>query len=143
LAAQSGQRWRKFIVTRTTLDEQGHKRRGNVGRTISIEDYERTTRPALVGAYARGGYCWVMIGSTQYGRALREPDVVPRALRYYASLARRGELVYRVDPYKSGRGPVDFNFDWSFDYYPMAYERPGPTVLIYKLNDAKCARDKH
>jgi hypothetical protein len=143
LAARSGHRWNKFIVTRTTIDEQGRKRRGNVGRTITIEDYERTTRPALIGSYARGGYCWVVIGSTQYGRALREPEVVPRALRYYASLARRGDLVFRADPYKPGQGPVEFNFDWSFDYYPVAYRRPGPTVLIYKLHEARCASDRH
>jgi hypothetical protein len=134
----SGIRWRKFIVTRTTVDEQGRKRRGNVGRTIRIEDYERTTRPALIGSYARGGFCWVVIGSTQYGRAFAEPDQVPKAIRYYRSLPRHADLVYRVDPYKPGKGPVKFNFDWSFDFYPMAYERPGPTVIVYRLKEAKC-----
>jgi hypothetical protein len=135
----TGRRWTKFIVTRTTIDEQGRRRRGNVGRTITIEDYERITRPALVGAYARGGFCWVVIGSTQYGRALVEREEVPRALRYYRTLDRHGDLVYSVDPYKNGSGPVDFNFDWSFDYYPMAYERPGPTVVVYRLREATCA----
>jgi hypothetical protein len=136
----AGRRWRKFITTRTTVDEQGRKRRGNVGRTIPIEDYERTTRPALIGSYERGGFCWVMIGSTQYGRALASPEEVPKAIRYYRSLARHGDLVFRTDPYKPREGPVDFNFDWSFDYYPMAYERPGPTVIIYRLREADCAR---
>jgi hypothetical protein len=51
----SGRRWNKLLTTRTTLDEQGHKRRGGVGRTIAIEDYERITRPELVGAYAGAG----------------------------------------------------------------------------------------
>jgi hypothetical protein len=135
----SGARWRKFIVTRTTVDEQGRKRRGNVGRTISIEDYERTTRPSLIGSYARGGFCWVVIGSTQYGRAFAEPGSVPKAIRYYRSLPRHGDLAYRVDPYRPGKGPVEFNFDWSFDFYPMAYERPGPTMIVYRLRDAQCA----
>jgi hypothetical protein len=134
----SGARWRKFLVTRTTVDEQGRKRRGNVGRTISIEDYERTTRPALIGSYARGGYCWVVIGSTQYGRAFREPGQVPKAIRYYRALPRHGDLVYRSSPYKAGKGPVAFNFDWSFDSYPMAYERPGPTMIIYRLREGEC-----
>lgn len=141
-ATKSGVRWRKFIVTRTTVSEQGRKRRGNVGRTISIEDYERTTRPALIGSYARGGFCWVVIGSTQYGRAFAEPKEVPKAIRYYRSLPRHGDIVFRVDPYKPGAGPVDFNFDWSFDYYPMAFERPGPTVIIYRLRDADCSRSR-
>jgi hypothetical protein len=137
-ATGSGARWRKFIVARTTLTEQGTK--SNVGRTISIEDYERTTRPALIGSYERGGFCWVVIGSTQYGRALREPAKVPRALRYYRALARHGDLVYAVRPYKAGKRPVEFNFDWSFDFYPLAYERPGPTVLIYRLHAGACGK---
>jgi hypothetical protein len=136
-ATASGARWRKFITTRTTIDVHGHKQ--SVGRTISVEDYERVTRPALVGSYERGGFCWVMIGSTQYGRALRDPVEVPRAIDYYRTLARHGDRVFGADPYKSGERPVAFNFDWSFDYYPMAYERPGPTVLIYRLHEAKCA----
>jgi hypothetical protein len=140
LAAQSGRRWNKFIVTRTTIDQRGRKRRGNVGRTITIEDYERTTRPALIGSYERGGYCWVVIGSTQYGRALREPEEVPRAIRYYRALARRADVVFRTSPYKPGQSPVDFNFDWSFDYYPMAYQRPGPHVAIFRLRDGRCAQ---
>jgi hypothetical protein len=136
----SGRRWYKLLTARTTVDEQGRKRRGNVGRTIGLEDYERTTRPALIGSYARGGYCWVVIGSTQYGRVFADPGQVPKAIRYYASLPRHGDIVHRVDPYQPGKGPVRFNFDWSFDYYPMAYERPGPTVIIYRLREARCAR---
>ena len=38
-------------------------------------------------------------------------------------------------------GPVRFNFDWSFDYYPRAYERPGPAVLVYRLQGGACAHD--
>jgi Dolichyl-phosphate-mannose-protein mannosyltransferase len=136
----TGKRWLKFLTTRTTIDvDTGRKRRGGVGTTISIEDYERTTRPDLVGAYERGGYCWVMIGSTQYGRVLVEPAKAPNALPYYRMLADHGRRVYRIDPYKPGKGPVDFSFDWSFDYYPMAYERPGPTVIVYRLDRASCA----
>ena len=134
----SGRRWNKFLTTRTTLDEQGHRRRGGIGRTIRVEDYERTTRPALVDSYERGGYCWAVIGSTQYGRALVAPHAVPRAIRYYSALRRHGELRYRVLPYKRGKGPVEFNFDWSFDYYPLAYQRPGPTVLVYRLRGPAC-----
>jgi hypothetical protein len=78
-------------------------------------------------------------GSTQYGRALADPGEVPLAPAYYRELARRGRLVYRASPYSQGRGPVDFSFDWSFDYYPRAYSRPGPTVLVYRLHGGACA----
>jgi len=63
---------------------------------------------------------------------------VPNAIRYYRELGRRGELVHKVDPYRAGHGPVDFSFDWSFDYYPLAYERPGPTIVVYRLRGGKC-----
>ena len=43
-----------------------------------------------------------------------------------ASSGAAAKVVYRASPYGEGKGPVKFNFDWSFDYYPLAYERPGP-----------------
>ena len=38
--------------------------------------------------HARGGYCWVVSRSTQYGRASADPEEVPNALAYYRELAR-------------------------------------------------------
>ncbi len=136
---RSGRRWIKFPTGRTTVDDQGRQRRGGKGRFVSVEDYERTLRPALIDAYERGGYCWVVAGSTQYGRALRDPGEVPRAIRYYRALARRAEVVYRVSPFAAGRAPVKFDFDWSFNQYPRAYERPGPSVVVYRLTGGRCA----
>ena len=135
---ESGRRWIKFPTGRTTVDEQGRQRRGGKGRFVSVEDYERTLRPALIEAYVRGGYCWVMAASTQYGRALGEPSEVPRAIRYYQALARRAAVAHRISPYEPGEGPVDFNFDWSFNQYPQAYERPGPSVVIFRLRNGAC-----
>jgi hypothetical protein len=136
---RSGRRWVKFPTGRTTVDEQGRRRRGGKGRFVSVEDYERTLRPELIDAYVRGGYCWVVTGSTQFGRAQRAPREVPRAIRYYRALARRGVVVHRVTPYKAGAGPVEFDFDWSFNHYPRAYARPGPSVVVHRLNDGRCA----
>ena len=56
-----------------------------------------------------------------------------------AALARRADVVYRVTPYADGEGPVEFDFDWSFNQYPRAYERPGPSVVVYRLRDGRCA----
>jgi Dolichyl-phosphate-mannose-protein mannosyltransferase len=137
-ATPSGRRWNKFPTGRTRFDPARPEHRGRP-RFVSVENYERTLRPALVGFYERGGYCWVVIGSTQYGRALVDRDQVPDAIAYYRELARRARLVYRASPYRSGEGPVEFNFDWSFDYFPRAYARPGPTVLVYRLHGGRCA----
>ena len=100
---------------------------------MGIEDYERTLSPALIGWYEREGFCWVISGSTQSGRAQAEPRAVPQAIAYYRALAKQAQLVYRVSPYSPGSGPVAFNFDWSFDYYPLAYHRPGPEMSVYRL----------
>jgi len=105
---------------------------------LTIEDYERTLAPALI-PYERNGFCcWVLSGSTQYGRAYADPAAVPLAIAYYRALARDGEVVFRASPYRAGEHPSAFNFDWSFDYYPLAYNRPGPQVTIYRLHGGGC-----
>jgi hypothetical protein len=78
------------------------------------------------------------VGSTQQGRALAEPAAVPLAVAYYRALASQGRVVYHVSPYASGAHAVAFNFDWIFDYYPMAYQRPGPEMTIYRLSGGLC-----
>jgi hypothetical protein len=122
-ATPSGVRWIKWVTANNTG-----------GRPVKLEDYERTLRPRLLGAYRRGGYCWVITGSTQYGRAFAAPRAVPGAIRYYAALRRQARLVYRVSPYGAGRRAVPFSFDASFLYYPPAYERPGPEIAVYRLD---------
>ena len=57
---------------------------------------------------------------------------------HYRALARQGEVTYRSSPYARGQGPVAFNFDWSFDYYPLAYHRPGPEMTVYRLRAGRC-----
>src|ERR1019366_5043849 len=109
------------------------------GRQVTIEDYVRTLAPALLGYYERHGYCWVISGSTQSDRAFADPRAVPLALAYYRALAQQGEVVYRASPYAHRPGPVAFNFDWSFDYSPLAYRRPGPAMTVYRLRGGRCA----
>ena len=123
----NGFRWNKWPTTRAT--------RAQGGGIVRFEDYERTTEPALLDRYRRGGFCWVVSGSTQYGRAFAAPDEVPQAIAYYRALAREGELLYEVRP--SGE-PEPFSFDFSFNAYPLQYERMGPEVKIYRLHGGRC-----
>ena len=134
----NGNRWVKFPTSRSRFANDGSTLPGN-GRVVNIEDYERVLRPELIDDYEAGGYCWVISGSTQRGRAEVEPDQVPGALQYYRELERRAELVHVSSPYGPGEDPVRFNFDWSFDYYPRAYDRPGPEMRIYHLKGGQCA----
>jgi 4-amino-4-deoxy-L-arabinose transferase-like glycosyltransferase len=109
---------------------------------VGLENYETTLHPALIGFYQHEGYCWVITGSTESGRAFADRKAVPGAIAYYRRLAREGEVVYRASPYGRGQGggrdSVAFNFDWSFDYYPLAYQRPGPQMTIYRLHGGRC-----
>jgi hypothetical protein len=107
---------------------------------VGIENYERTLSPALLGYYRRHGYCVVVSGSTQYGRAFADPREAPLAIAYYRALRSQGEVIFRASPYARGKRPVAFGFDWSFDYYPLAYHRPGPTMTVYRLHGGRCGR---
>jgi hypothetical protein len=133
----NGNRWVKYPTSRSNIANDGSEIPGP-GRLVNIEDYERTLYPGLVDQYLEQGYCWVVTGSTQRGRAEVEPEVVPRALAYYRELERRGEIVFMASPYRKGADPVEFNFDWSFDYYPLAYHRPGPIMTVYRLHGGQC-----
>jgi 4-amino-4-deoxy-L-arabinose transferase-like glycosyltransferase len=137
LVTGNGNRWIKFKTSRSRVNNDGTLRRG-IGRRVKLEDYERTTRPQLIDSYEHGGFCHVVTGSTQYGRAFAEPGQVPNAIRYYDELKRRGKVVFRVSPYDEGAGRVAFSFDDSFNYRPLAYARPGPEIVIYRLSGGRC-----
>jgi 4-amino-4-deoxy-L-arabinose transferase-like glycosyltransferase len=130
-------RWTKYPTLRLVLDpstglpEPPHQ-------TVLLENYERTLGPALIPYYERHGYCWVISGFTQSGRAFADPQTVPNAIAYYRALAQQAQVVYQASPYASGQGPVPFSFDWTFDYYPLAYDRPGPTMTVYRLHGGRC-----
>jgi 4-amino-4-deoxy-L-arabinose transferase-like glycosyltransferase len=137
--ASNPYRWKKYASLLSRISASGALQ-ADAPQLVSIENYERTLSPALIGYYERHGYCWVVSGSTQSARAFADPKAVPHAIAYYRALATRGEAVYRASPYARGQGPVAFNFDWSFDYYPLAYQRPGPAMTVYRLHGGRCGR---
>jgi hypothetical protein len=130
-------RWRPYPTAVSTLNAAGRPVRGPA-RPIHIDQYESHLFPALLSRYVAHGYCWVITGSQQSGRAFVRSSAAPGAIAYYAALARRGRLVYRVSPYLAGSRPPGFNFDWSFDYYPRQYRLPGPEITIYRLDGGSC-----
>jgi hypothetical protein len=134
---KNGARWSKFPTSRSNIANDGSYVPGP-GRIVNVEDYERTLYPGLIDTYAQRGYCWVVVGSTQRGRAEAQPNVVPKAIAYYKALDQRAKLAFEASPYGKGKGPVKFNFDWTFDFYPLAYARPGPVMQIYRLSGGKC-----
>jgi 4-amino-4-deoxy-L-arabinose transferase-like glycosyltransferase len=135
LQSANGDRWVRYPSLRILLPTKDLP----VSHSVRVEDYERTLSPALLDYYRQHGYCWVLSGSTQSGRALADDKAVPSALAYYRALAEQARVLYRVTPYGSGQRSVAFNFDWSFDYYPLAYQRPGPAMTVYRLLGGRCA----
>ncbi len=139
LITSNGNRWVKYPTSRSKIDPRTGERIPGEGTIVNIEDFERVLRPELVDLYEDQGYCWVVVGSTQRGRAEAEPGSAPGAIAYYRELERRAEVSYDGSPYVKGKGPVRFNFDWTFDYYPLAYHRPGPEMTVYHLTGGRCS----
>ena len=110
------------------------------GRWSAFPDFLTHVGPRrILGLYERDGYCWVVTGSIAEGRAVADPHAVPKALAYYATLAAQGTPVFSASPYTGATSSLPFNFDWSFDYYPIAYTRPGPVVTVWRLHGGACA----
>ena len=124
--AANGELWKKYPSLLSRISPSGALEPNDV-RQVGIEEYERTLAPALIGYYVSHGYCWVLSGSTQSGRAFADPRAVPAALAYYRALGEQGQVVFRASPYARG-----------FDYYPLAYRRPGPEMTIYRLHGGRC-----
>jgi hypothetical protein len=136
----NGYRWIKYPLSKSTIDPKtGRPYRDGLAQLVNIEDFERVLTPGLISTFEHGQYCWVVVGSSQRGRAEAEPRAVPGALAYYRELERRSTVAHEVSPYAKGKGSVNFNFDWTFDYYPLAYDRPGPQMTIYRLQGGRCA----
>jgi Dolichyl-phosphate-mannose-protein mannosyltransferase len=136
----SGARWQRFPTWLTNIDI-GTGAALPVGeRTyVPVDEYERTLRPALLTQYEAENYCWVVIGSLQAGRSFAQPKIAPAAIAYYAQLANHAQLLYHVSPFSRGSRAVPFSFDWSIDYYPSQYARPGPEISVYRLTGGQCA----
>ena len=127
-------------VALVLLQRQDDHRRGACP-VVKLEDYERTTRPELVESYARRR---LLLGRHRLDAVrprVRGPEGrAGRARRYYDELKRqrRSRLPRRARTARTPRR-VPFSFDYSFNYYPLTYERPGPEIVIYRLDGGKCA----
>ena len=136
----NGNRWNKYPLSRSKIDPKTGRTLPGEGAVVNIEDFEKVLRPEIVAFFEQQAYCWVVVGSTQRGRAEVEPEQVPHALAYYKELERRSKVAFEASPYARGKGPVRFNFDWTFNYYPLAYNRPGPLMTVYRLQGGTCAQ---
>ena len=129
--ADPRRQWTRFHRTKAIVEELRREYRG-AGRRGDFQNYERTLTPALIDVYRRDGFCWIVTGSTQYGRAQAEPTRAPEAMRYYRALRSEADVVFRTSPAKD---LPRYQVDKSFNYVDGAYDRPGPEMIVYKLRD--------
>ena len=97
--------------------------------------YAATLEPGLIDLYRQQGFCLVMTMSVIRGRA--ETAKVPQALAYYDRLERESKRVFYASPYDEGARKVPLHYDFSYNYYPTAFARPGPEIWIYELENCK------
>jgi hypothetical protein len=97
--------------------------------------YPSLLKPEYVDAYRKTGFCLVATMSVIRDRAFTAK--LGPALAYYDRLMHEGKVVFHASPYDEGATPPRFDFDLSYNYYPRAFNRPGPEVTIYKLRDCK------
>jgi hypothetical protein len=135
----TGARWQLWNPFVTDVDARGNHLPPGEHRYVAIDEYERTLRPELLQEYENGGYCWVVIGSLQAGRSFAQPKIAPSAIAYYAALSNQARLMFHISPFANGDRAVPFSFDWSIDYYPSQYVRPGPELSVYQLTSGRCA----
>jgi hypothetical protein len=95
--------------------------------------YANTLRPDLVDHYRKAGFCLVATMNVIRGRA--ENAQLPDALAYYRRLRAESRQIRHITPFKLGRKPVPLHYDFSYDYYPTAYYRPGPDIRLYQLGN--------
>jgi hypothetical protein len=107
--------------------------------------YARYLSDRLVRAYISHDYCWVVASSDYWGLTLKDPIVGERARNYYAALNRYGSVRYSASPWGSADRPggpghdvVPFDYDFTYDFYPLSYTRPGPMVQVYRLHGGRC-----
>jgi hypothetical protein len=97
--------------------------------------YADTLNPGLIDAYRSEGFC--LIATMNVIRDRAENAKLPHALAYYRRLRAESTQILHSSPFKPGRTPVPLHYDFSYDYYPTAYYRPGPDVRLYRLHDCR------
>ncbi|MDX6376328.1 MAG: hypothetical protein QOE98_631 [Gaiellaceae bacterium] len=98
--------------------------------SVLARGFDVQPQPADVDAYRQLGACYVLSQHT-YRQRMEARD---RALSdaYYRRLREASDGVRTFSPFRAGT-TVPLHFDWSFDYYPDEYVRPGTEVTIYHL----------
>jgi hypothetical protein len=130
-------RWDRWVRSPEERDRLAEEHPGARHRA-DFQNYQYTLWPGLIDFYREEGICWVVTSSMQRGRAELDPSRVPEAIDYYERLADQGELVFEALPVEREEDLTHFQFDWTFNYYPGSFQRPGPIMRVYRLSGGNC-----
>ncbi|MGE5619205.1 MAG: ArnT family glycosyltransferase [Sphingomonadaceae bacterium] len=85
--------------------------------------------------YRQNGFDYLAVSSFLYDRAFADPDAYSDRVEFYQRLDRELPLVATFSPRGDGQ-PVPFDLD-DLDtpfWHLFAYDRPGPTIKVYRLD---------
>ena len=129
----NGTRWRKWPTSRSHVKQRRHaaQARARAGRQArGLRAHARSR--ASSGLRARR----LLLGRDRLDAVRPRATPSPRRSRTRCATttrcARRGRRRLPRSPYAGAPGRA-FSFDFSFNSYPLAYERPGPEIVIYRL----------
>jgi hypothetical protein len=135
----ASERWSRWQRTPQLARRLARVHRG-AGKRADFQNYPYTLFPAMLDVYRDAGACWYVSSSTQRGREIVQPERTPDAIAFYRALDRESEVVFRASPLPAGTPPPPFQWDLSFNYYGLSYERPGPVMTVHRLRDCRPAR---
>lgn len=136
--SRAGYRWER--LTRTGEDKKALIRKypklaGKIRRSADFANYGFTVFPGMLDFYREKGACWIVSGSLQTGRVFNNPKRVPEAVRYYRALERQSDLAFQATAFDGPGAKHYFQYDMAFNFGQLRYERPGPSIRVYRLKD--------
>lgn len=136
--SRAGYRWER--LTRTGEDKKAliakfPKLEGKIKRAADFANYGFTVFPGMLDFYREKGACWIVSGSLQSGRVFNNPGRVPEAVKYYRALERQSDLKFEAKAFDGPGSKHYFQYDMAFNFGQLRYDRPGPSMRIYRLRD--------
>ncbi|WP_022927135.1 glycosyltransferase family 39 protein [Patulibacter americanus] len=136
--SRAGYRWER--LTRTGDDKRALIKKhpelaSKIRRAADFANHGFTLFPGMLDFYREKGACWIVSGSLQSGRVMNNPRRVPEAVKYYRALEQQSDLRFEIDPFDGPEAKHYFQYDMAFNFGQLRYERPGPSMRVYRLRD--------
>ena len=136
---QSGERWYRYPTWLSDVDNNGNPLPAGQRRFVPVDQYERTLRPALLDEYVQSGYCWLVIGSLQAGRAFASAAGRPGRRRPTTRRSPTGPGSSTTSPHSPGASArCRSTSTGRSTTSPVSTADPGPEMSVYRLSGGKC-----